>query len=256
MILLPSAKNALAFQRDVKTDSPAEVPFLGTMKHIPKLTPFEIGLLSLSLVTVILSSLLSNAGILNALASAVGVIALIFVAKGLPIGQLFTVFFSILYALVAWKFRYWGEMITYLGMSMPIALFSFLSWIRHPYEKGTGEVKIATLTKGKTIALLFLTVGVTVLFYVPLNYFETPNLAVSTLSVTTSFLAASLLYLRSPLYALSYAANDVVLIVLWTMAAIEDFTFLPMIACFVAFFANDLYGFFNWMRMKNKQKSP
>lgn len=223
------------------------------MKHIPKLTPFEIGLLSLSLVTVIVSSILSRSDVINALASAIGVVALIFVAKGHPFGQLLTVLFSVLYALVAWKFRYWSEMITYLGMSMPMALFSFFSWLKHPYEKGEGEVKIEKLSRGKLILLLFLTAVVTVLFYFLLKWLDTPNLVVSTISVTTSFLAASLLFLRSPFYALSYAANDVVLIVLWVMAAIEDFTFLPMIACFVAFLLNDLYGFFNWMRMKKRQ---
>jgi nicotinamide riboside transporter PnuC len=75
----------------------------------------------------------------------------------------------------------------------------------------------------------------------------------STLSVTTSFLAVSLTALRSPYYALAYTANDIVLIVLWILASIQDIAYLPMILCFVMFMVNDLYGFLNWRRMRDRQ---
>ena len=71
--------------------------------------------------------------------------------------------------------------------------------------------------------------------------------------MATSFLAVYLTFRRSPYYALAYAANDVVLIVLWTLAAIEDLSYLSVIICFVMFLANDLYGFLNWRKMQKKQ---
>jgi hypothetical protein len=80
------------------------------------------------------------------------------------------------------------------------------------------------------------------------------SLAVSTLSVSTSFLASALTFLRSPYYALAYAANDAVLIILWIIAAVGDLSCLSMVLCFVMFLANDLYGFFNWRRMEKMQK--
>ena len=56
-------------------------------------------------------------------------------------------------------------------------------------------------------------------------------------------------------YALAYAANDLVLIVLWVIAALADIANVPMAACFVMFFANDMYGFINWRRMAKRQES-
>ena len=50
---------------------------------------------------------------------------------------------------------------------------------------------------------------------------DTPNIVFSTISVTTSFLAASLTMLRSSYYALGYAMNDIVLIVLWVLASLK-----------------------------------
>ncbi len=61
------------------------------------------------------------------------------------------------------------------------------------------------------------------------------------------------MYLRSSAYALSYAANDIVLIILWIMASLDNISYLPMIVCFAMFFINDIYGFINWRRMKKRQ---
>jgi nicotinamide mononucleotide transporter PnuC len=103
--------------------------------------------------------------------------------------------------------------------------------------------------------MLGLTVVVTVLFYFILAHFHTANLLPSTLSVTTSFIAVYLTFRRSPYFALAYAANDVILIILWTLAALEDITYLSVIICFVMFLFNDLYGYANWKRMEKRQQS-
>lgn len=193
----------------------------------------------------------STSGYLTLAASLVGVTALIFVSKGDVTGQVLTVVFSILYAVISYTFQYYGEMITYLGMTMPIAIMSVVSWIRNPYSEK--EVKVSHLTKKQFAKVFVLAMIVTLLFYFILRYFETANLMVSTISITTSFLASFFMYLRSSAYALSYAANDIVLIILWIMVSMENISYLPMIVCFVMFFVNDMYGFFNWRRMKERQ---
>lgn len=218
------------------------------------LTPFEWILWGVSVLTIIASSLFSGSGsVLEIIASLTGVTALIFVAKGLVIGQVLTVVFSILYGLVSLQFHYWGEMITYLFMSAPIALLATIEWIRHPY-KDTEVVEVSRVTKKQIAIMCVLGTATTVIFYFILKAFDTPNLFFSTVSITTSFMAAYLTYLRSPYYGIGYGLNDVVLIVLWVLASIEDISYLPMVMCFVMFLLNDLYGFFNWRRLSKAQK--
>jgi hypothetical protein len=94
---------------------------------------------------------------------------------------------------------------------------------------------------------------VTVLFYFILKYFNTSNLLPSTLSVTTSFIAAYLTFRRSPLFALAYASNDIILIVLWIMASISDIRYISVVVCFAAFLVNDIYGYISWQKMKLRQ---
>lgn len=219
------------------------------------LTKFEWMLWSSSVIMVTGSFLLfSSEDILTLIASLIGVTALIFVAKGYVAGQILTVAFAVFYGIISFYFRYYGEMITYLGMTGPIALIAVISWLKHPFE-GTKEVTVNRLSKSQVLTMLLATALVTVGFYFILKTLGNANLIVSTFSVTTSFIASYLTFLRSPYYALAYAANDVVLIVLWILATMESFSYLPMVICFVMFFANDFYGFFNWRRMQKCQAS-
>ena len=97
------------------------------------------------------------------------------------------------------------------------------------------------------------TAVVTVAFYFILGALDTPRLIVSTISVATSFAAVTFTYFRSPYYALAYAFNDAVLIVLWTFASFSDTSYIPMVMCFVMFLVNDSYGFYNWKKMQKEQ---
>ncbi len=191
---------------------------------------------------------------LTLLASLIGVTSLIFCAKGNPVGQVLMIVFSLLYGYISLSFRYYGEMITYVGMTLPMAAVSLVSWLRHPYRGNRTQVEVGRLRRGEWLFLLLLTAAVTAAFYYILSAFHTANLLPSTLSVTTSFVAAYLTFRRSPYYALAYAANDVVLIVLWALASLKDTAYLSVLICFVMFLINDMYGFICWRRMQQTQK--
>lgn len=217
------------------------------------LSKFEMLLWITSAVMIIGSFLFSGGdNILTIITSLIGVTALIFVAKGYIEGQVLTVVFSVFYGIVSFFLRYYGEMITYLCMTAPSAVITIISWTKHPYE-GTKEVEVSSLTKNKIIAVSILSILITIAFYFILSALGNASILFSTISVTTSFIASSLMFLRSPYYAIGYAANDLILIVLWIIAGINDISYLPMVACFVVFLANDLYGFYNWRRMEKNQ---
>ncbi len=226
-----------------------------TRKRFMGLNGFELGLWLFSLAAVTEGFVLFPGGDLWTLvASLVGATALIFVAKGRVLGQALTVLFAVLYGVISYDFRYYGEMLTYLGMTAPIAVLSLIEWKKHPYE-GAREVKTRDLTRRQAALLAALSVAITGVFYFILRALGNENLAISTVSVTTSFVASALTAYRSPYYALGYAANDVVLIILWVLAAMVDASYISMVICFTLFFINDLYGFFAWRAMRRRQLS-
>ena len=223
-------------------------------KSFKSLTLFEKTLWIVSLVAVTGTFFLfGNTDYLNLCASLIGVTALIFLAKGHAIGQVLIIIFAFFYGYISFRFRYYGEMITYLGMTVPMAVVALVSWLKHPFQD-TSEVEVSKLSKKQISVMIFFTVAVTVAFYFILRALGNASLIASTVSVTTSFLAAYLTALRSPYYALGYAANDLVLVVLWIIASKQDINSVSMVICFTVFFINDMYGFINWKIMEKRQK--
>lgn len=216
----------------------------------------EILLWTLSVAGIVLSfCVFDRANYLTLCASLVGVTSLIFNAKGNPVGQLLMIVFSLLYGIISYTFSYYGEMITYLGMTMPMAVFAWISWLRNPYNGNRAEVRVNSISKKECFRMWMGTAAVTAFFYFVLKRCHTANMLPSTVSVSTSFLAVYLTFRRSPYFALAYAANDIVLIVLWVLASMEDARYISVVVCFAAFLCNDIYGFRSWRKMKARQRS-
>lgn len=224
-------------------------------KFIRSFTPFETALWICSVTAIALSFFLSGSRQYENLAcSLIGVCSVLLVSKGNVAGQFLAVVFGGIYGVVSYSYRYYGEMITYLGMTVPIAIVSIVTWLKNPYKGNRAEVTVNRLKKREYPLILLLSAAVTVAFYFILKAFDTANLAVSTLSVFTSFIAVCFSVRRSPLYAVGYSLNDIVLIVMWSLASAENGEYLCMVVCYAVFLVNDLYGFYNWQKIKRRQQ--
>ena len=207
-----------------------------------------------SIIIVLISNLATkDFDLLTLVAALTGVTSLIFAAKGNVWGQVLMILFSILYGIISFRFRYWGEMMTYLGMTLPMAVWSTITWIENPSENNGNEVQIQSLSKKHIVALCISGIIVTAVFYYILKSFNTPHIIFSTISIITSFIAASLTMLRSSYYAVWYAANDIVLIILWVLASLKDPAYIPVVVNFSIFFMNDMYGFMSWKQRELEQ---
>lgn len=214
----------------------------------------EIALWASSVLLIVASfCLFDRESGLTLLASLIGVTSLIFCAKGNPAGQLLMVVFSLIYGVISYSFAYYGEMITYLGMTLPMSVFALVSWLKNPFNGNRAEVKVNHLGAAEYGLMGAAALVVTAVFYVILGALGTANRLPGTVSVTTSFLAVYLSCRRSPYFALAYAANDVVLVLLWVLASMADIRYVSVAVCFTAFFFNDLYGFVSWRSMARHQ---
>lgn len=220
-------------------------------------TKGEIALWCISVTVITVAFLLfdKEKNFLTLTASLIGVTSLIFNAKGNPFGQILIIIFSILYGIISFTCAYYGEMMTYLGMTAPMAVFSLISWLKNPYDKNSSEVKVNRLKPQEFVFMIILNAIVTLVFYYALKLFHTANLIPSVISVATSFAAAYLTFRRSAFFAIGYALNDIVLIILWSMAAIADISYISMVFCFTIFLANDIYGFISWSKMQKRQEA-
>lgn len=228
------------------------------MKTFKRLTSYftkmELRLWAWSNALIILSFFFfKQTNFLTLGASLIGVSSLIFSAKGNPIGQVLMIIFSLFYGIISFSYQYYGEVLTYLGMTMPMAIIALVSWLKHPYAGKRSEVRVNHIHGLEFIVLAVLTPLVTYVSYLILVYFKTAHIIFSTLSVSTTFIAVYLTFRRSSYFTIAYAVNDLVLIVLWGLASIEDLSYLSVVVCFITFLVNDLYGFYNWRKMAKRQ---
>ena len=102
------------------------------------LSPGERGLWLFSVAVVALAGVLGGqttaAGVLGPV---IGVTALIYIARGAVLGQVLMVVFSLVYGYLSFQCQYYGEMVTYMGMTGPISAMTVVTWLRHPARRRT-----------------------------------------------------------------------------------------------------------------------
>lgn len=225
---------------------------MNIIQSIKSLNQLQLTIWISSLCIIFISFVLFKTNdMMTLIASLIGATALIFVGKGDALGQLLTMVFALFYSIISYECRYYGEMMTYAGMTLPSALFALIEWLRHPYSQN--EVKVKSLTYKDLLFLFISAIVVTIVFGYILVYFDTANIVWSIMSVTTSYIASMLTILRSPYYAIAYCFNDIILIILWILASMNNINYIPMILCFIIFFINDSLGFIQWQNMKKRQ---
>lgn len=219
-------------------------------------TPFELILFLLSAAVMTAAFVIfKGADALSYTASLIGAASLLLSAKGNPLGQALIIVFSVIYSYISFSRRYYGEMLTYAGMTAPMAAASLCVWLKNPFGSSHSQVRVRSAEKKELALIALLTVPVTILFYFLLRFLGTASIIPSTLSTATSFLAVSLTLRRCALYALAYAANDLVLIALWLPACFDNTSYVPVLTCFAVFLVHDIYGFFNWNRLRKLQSA-
>ena len=123
----PAAKNA-AFRSAVR-------------KFFGKWNLFEILLLSISLAaTATIFFLGKEKNPWSLLSSVFGIVCVIFTAKGNPVAQYLSIVFAVFYSVVSYQSRYYGEMLIYLFLMIPIHVACIVSWIRHRRDPESAEV--------------------------------------------------------------------------------------------------------------------
>ena len=192
--------------------------------------------------------------VLSFIASLVGVVSVLMVAKGLVIAPFVSIVYNVLYSIIAITQKYYGEAIIYIALMMPISIFSIISWLRNKNSNNRAVVKQNNIHKKEYLYLSLVTIVSAIAFYFLLKALNTNELIVSTLSLITSAVASYLTLRRSKYYALDFIANDIILIIMWAIVVKKSgIGYLPTLLSFVIFLLNDIYGFIHWSLEQKKE---
>ena len=217
-------------------------------------TRFEKILLFGSIILVSLVAILFKSDILTTFCSIVSIITALLLAKGKNLGQIFGITITILYSIVSFRNKFYGEVIIYIFMMLPMYIIGIVSWIRHQ-NKETNTVDVNKITGTEWCFVSILSIVAFIGIYFLLRYFNTSELIVSSVSVVASLFAIYLQIRRSRFSFYFYIINDIILIVLWGIPVIlGNLLVLPMIFNPIINLVNDSYGVYNWKRLEEKQR--
>lgn len=217
-------------------------------------TKFEKILLFGSIILVALIGIIFKADVLTTICSIVGIITALLLAKGKNLGQLFGILITILYSIVSFNNKFYGEVLIYLVLMLPMYIIGIVSWVKHQ-NKDTNTVDVNKINKNEWLLVSVIAIIVFIGIYFLLKSFNTNELVVSTISVVASLFAIYLQIRRSRFSFYFYIINDLILMVLWGIPVIlGNILVLPMVFNPIINLINDSYGVYNWKRLEQKQK--
>jgi nicotinamide mononucleotide transporter PnuC len=226
-------------------------------KFITYFNKIEWSLLICGLLCVTIGFVVTpEKNIFSYLSSVAGITCVIINSKGNVWGQVVAITFGVLYGICAYQQHYYGEMLIYFCLMIPIHIFSIVSWLRHKFNGKKHEVEVNNLKPLEYVLVFVGAAVVTVAFYFLLRALNTDNLIISTISLTTSITAAYFMLRRCEFFSICFVFNDIILIVLWSLKLFsEGFSLLPSVLAFVIFLFCDTYCYLSWRTMKKRQKA-
>lgn len=215
----------------------------------------ELLLLFISIsIIIVVFFIPKEKNVISLIVSILGVITVLMCSKGLFYAPFLDFIYIALYIILAIKEKYYGEVIIYILIMIPLNTFTLVEWFKNRKE-GTNIVTINKVSKKEWFIVSIISVIITFIFYFILKLLNTSQLIVSTISLATSIISAYLLLRRSSYYAIGYITNDIVLIILWSLSCINgNLSNLPLVISLSVFLINDSYGLYNWKRQEIKQK--
>lgn len=219
-------------------------------------TKFEIILLCVSIISVVITGVLCDSALLTIICSITGILCALTQAKGKIISQFIGLALVVLYSILSFQNKFYGEVLIYIFIMLPLFISGIISWIKN-LNKETNIVNENELQKREWIILIIISSVLFVGLYYLLKYFNTSQLFVSTLSMVTSLFATYLVARRSKYGFLFYIGNDIILFILWGLPVIQgNLLLIPMLVNPIINFINDSYGWKSWNnREENKVKT-
>lgn len=215
---------------------------------------FEKLYLFIGIFIGIFSSIIFHGTIIDSLYTITYLTTAILMSKG-KVESYFIGFISVFfYGIVSYHQRYYGELLITIFLTFPIMIIGIISWLRHQ-DKDDDVVIISSLPK-REIFLAFASQLLLFWIYIfILKLFNTDLLIISCLSIVTSVLASYFEARRSELSLFCYIANDIIIIIIWIIPIISGQTeLISVLVGPILLLINDIYGSYNWKKMKEKQE--
>lgn len=199
-------------------------------------------------------SVLTNSSQLEFWCSFTSIVGALLVAKGKLSSYVWGAFGTGLYILVAWNYNLKGEFIMYAAVFFPMQIIGYFMWMNFMLKgkmENTHEVQKRSLSSWQRV---FLVLGTALACFLYAEVLKILNGSLPGLDSCTSILSLVATYLMMKRYSeqwFVWIVTNCVAVYMWTHAA-GDAGGYPVLAMWVLFLMNSIYGAVKWSPKKNK----
>lgn len=218
---------------------------------------WELAFMAAAYIAVVVLSIVFKSNWLIVLSSLFGMTTTFLLAKGFALGNLVGILQIVFYTIMCYNNRYFGEIITNVGIVFPAYAFSFYTWTKRNHDH---VLQVNNSIKLQEWLLAFVGIGgVAVGFYFVLRALNTANLIFSTLAVFFVTMYCYLSIRRSQFCFVFRLLMDLVTFVLWLLVFLDTLKegfgaiYIPTLLNYVVYAVLDLFGIVNWIRLKRTQ---
>ncbi|MBE5745987.1 MAG: nicotinamide mononucleotide transporter [Clostridiales bacterium] len=217
-------------------------------------TLFEIFLITIGITLVTTFSIVFGANPLAICSSVIGIIGVVFIAKGSVIGSVLGIIMSIFYIIVSYINGLYGEVVLYVLVIIPMNILSIIQWFKNVSQDKV-TIKVQKTAKKDLIILAIATIIAIPIVYIILKFFNTQSLILSTFSIIISTVGTYLNVKRDKLTFIVFILHNLVVISLWivTIINIQNLSLIPIIVNSSVNLFSNMYGVINWTKMQKKQ---
>lgn len=215
----------------------------------------DLLLVLIGVIAVVATSIVFKSSWLVIIQSVLCLLTVFTQAKGKIITQFLGIVTFILYMIIAFQEKPYGEFILYLTILIPMYVYGAINWLKNKDKQNSDLVEVkSNLSKKEWLWMFIVFIVVSVGVFFLLKLLNTAQLIISTLSFISMLPALYLLARRCKWNQVAFLVNDIFVIILWIVLVIKgELSYIPLVICFVFQMIYDIYGIFEWKKLEKRQ---
>ncbi len=214
--------------------------------------PWQVLWMGFSVVTILAISLYQGESLIGLLAAVSGVICVILCGMGRLSSYIFGTVNTLLYAYIAYKARYYGDVMLNLLYYFPTNLLGWFLWSRN-LNDATNAVIMKRMTL-KQVCWLFLFCVASVTAYGFFLQLIGGNLPFAdSMTTVLSVIAQILMIKRFAEQWLIWIAVDIVSVIMWVIALNGEGASIAVLLMWIVFLVNAVIMFVNWLKHSSRE---
>ena len=207
----------------------------------------------IAIMLVVIPSIMTDANILQVIASISGVIYVFNIVVENKYGQLFGALNSLLNAVLMLSNGVYGTFIYNMSYCIPIQIYTFFTWGKD--KSGQDRTVISRYTSKQRIGIVFIASTIITIYAIIANKLNVEFALVDGICIILGILGLYMTSRKRIEQWPCYIVTNIAMLTFWIIKCTENINNIQMAIMCVIFMLNNIYGWIAWNKKLNKDKA-